>query len=158
MQSLVYHYNHVNVEAQMATSSSLLHWVRQMLAVRKAHPAFGLGGYRNVPVESENVLAFLREVEEPNAEGEPAEAVLCIFNLSQHPVAARMRLPEFAGRGLRDLFGGAIFPAFAEDGEITLTLGSHDFFWLRVRSAYSNTSSPHTQSMPVIPVPEDSRS
>ena len=154
VQSLVYHYNHVNVEAQMATSSSLLHWVRQMLAVRKSHPAFGLGGYRNVPVESDNVLAFLREVDEKNAEGEPAESVLCVFNLSQHPVAAAMRLPEFAGRGLRDLFGGAIFPAFANDGEIMLTLGSHDFFWLRVRSASSNTASPHTQAMPVIPIAE----
>ncbi|MHA7280713.1 maltose alpha-D-glucosyltransferase [Arthrobacter sp. MDT2-2] len=158
VQSLVYHYNHVNVEAQMATSSSLLHWVRQMLAVRKAHPAFGLGTYRNVPVDSEHVLAFLREVDADNAEGEPAESVLCIFNLSQHPVAVKMRLPEFAGRGLRDLFGGAIFPAFAEDGENTLTLGSHDFFWLRVRSASSNTSSPHTEAMPVIPLPEAIRS
>ena len=65
-----------------------------------------------------------------------------------------MHLPEFAGRGLRDLFGGSIFPTFGEDGEVTLTLGSHDFFWLRVRSASSNTSSPHTQSMPVIPIPE----
>ena len=36
IQSLVYHYNHVNVEAQMATSSSLLHWVRGMLAGPRA--------------------------------------------------------------------------------------------------------------------------
>jgi maltose alpha-D-glucosyltransferase/alpha-amylase len=154
VQSLVYHYNHVNVEAQLATSSSLLHWMRQMLAVRRAHPAFGLGDYRNVPTESESVLAFLREVHEGNSEGERPEVVLCIFNLSQHPVAARMHLPEFAGRGLRDLFGGMPFPAFAEDGNITLTLGSHDFYWLRLRSASSNSASPHTEALPVIPIPE----
>ncbi|MBG6217980.1 maltose alpha-D-glucosyltransferase/alpha-amylase [Arthrobacter sp. CAN_A6] len=154
VQSLVYNYSHVNVEAQLATSSSLLHWVRQMLAVRRAHPAFGLGEYRNVPTESDAVLAFLREVKDGNAEHEQPEVVLCIFNLSQHPVAARMHLPEFAGRGLRDLFGGAIFPAFGPEGDLTLTLGSHDFFWLRLRSASSNSSSPHTEALPVIPISE----
>ncbi|MHA7263213.1 maltose alpha-D-glucosyltransferase [Arthrobacter sp. TMN-37] len=154
VQSLVYHYNHVNVEAQLATSSSLLHWMRQMLAVRRANPAFGLGDYRNVPTEAESVLAFVREVHEGNSEGERPEVVLCIFNLSQHPVAANLHLPEFAGRGLRDLFGGMPFPAFAEDGNITLTLGSHAFYWLRLRSASSNSASPHTAAMPVIPIPE----
>jgi maltose alpha-D-glucosyltransferase/alpha-amylase len=154
VQSLVYHYNHVNVEAQLATSSSLLHWMRQMLAVRRAHPAFGLGDYRNVPTESESVLAFLREVHDGNKEGERPEVVLCIFNLSQHPVAANLNLPEFAGRGLRDLFGGMPFPAFAADGHITLTLGSHDFYWLRLRSSSSNSASPYTEALPVIPIPE----
>jgi maltose alpha-D-glucosyltransferase/alpha-amylase len=154
VQSLVYHYNHVNVEAQLATSSSLLHWMRQMLAVRRAHPAFGLGDYRNVPTESESVLAFLREVHDGNTEGERPEVVLCIFNLSQHPVAANLNLPEFAGRGLRDLFGGMPFPAFSADGHITLTLGSHDFYWLRLRSASSNSASPYTEALPVIPIPE----
>jgi maltose alpha-D-glucosyltransferase/alpha-amylase len=154
VQSLVYHYNHVNVEAQLASSSSLLHWMRQMLAVRRASPAFGLGSYRNVPTNAEPVLAFLRELPEGNPEGEQPGVVLCIFNLSQHPVAATLQLPEFSGRGLRDLFGGTPFPAFADDGGLTLTLGSHDFFWLRLRSSSSNTASPLTEAMPIIPVTE----
>ncbi|KRF09405.1 trehalose synthase [Arthrobacter sp. Soil782] len=152
VQSLVYHYNHVNVEAQLASSSSLLHWMRQMLAVRRSHPAFGLGSYRNVPTEAEPVLAFIREVPADNPEGEQPEVILCVFNLSQHPVAARLHLPEYSGRGLRDLFGGTPFPAFGEDGDLTLTLGSHDFYWLRLRSASSNVASPHTEAMPVIPI------
>ncbi|MGM0931425.1 MAG: maltose alpha-D-glucosyltransferase [Actinomycetota bacterium] len=150
VQSLVYHYNYVNVEAQLAHNSSLLHWMRQMLAVRKAHPAFGLGNYQNVPVESESVLAFLREVPENNPEGVEKEVLLCIFNLSQHPVAAPLQLPQFAGRGLRDLFGGTPFPAFDEAGQLTLTLGSHDFFWLRLRAITSNLASPQTETLPVI--------
>ena len=154
VQSLVYHYNHVNVEAQLASSSSLLHWMRQMLAVRRSHPAFGLGSYRNVPTEAEPVLAFIREVPADNPEGEQPEVILCVFNLSQHPVAARLHLPEYSGRGLRDLFGGTPFPAFGEDGDLTLTLGSHDFYWLRLRSASSNVASPHTEAIPVIPISE----
>jgi maltose alpha-D-glucosyltransferase/alpha-amylase len=84
--------------------------------------------------------------------GVDGETVLCAFNLSQHPVAARLRIPDYAGRGLRDVFGGQPFPGINEDGTLTLTLGSHDFFWLRVRSAASNPSSPYTQAMPILSI------
>ena len=153
VQSLVYHFNQVNVEAQQAHSASLLNWTRQILSVRKAHLAFGLGGYQNVEASADSVLAFLRELPEGNPEGELAESMLCVFNLSQHPVATQLRLPQYAGRGLRDVFGGTVFPTVGEDGLLTLTLGSHDFFWLRLRSANSNLASPLTQPMPLVAGP-----
>jgi maltose alpha-D-glucosyltransferase / alpha-amylase len=131
-QSLVYHYASVNVEAQMATSSSLLHWTRGMLAVRKKHPVFGLG--RFVPVECDNphVLAFLRVLDQAEVSGEPAETVLCVNNLSQVPQGARLDLPGYGGATLQDLFGGTGFPAVPDDGELEITMGSRDFFWLKV--------------------------
>ncbi|MGO4383812.1 maltose alpha-D-glucosyltransferase [Specibacter sp. RAF43] len=150
IQSLVYHYNHVNVEAQSAHASSLLHWNRQILAVRKAHSAFGLGRYEPVPSSHESVLAFLRVLPVGNEEEEKPESVLCVFNLSQHPSAATLHLPGLAGRGLRDLFGDDIFPGISDDGKITLTMGSYDFFWLRVRSHASNVLSTDTQALPVL--------
>ena len=42
----VYGYQAVNVEAQMRNPSSLLHWMRRMLEVRKQHPVFGTGQLR----------------------------------------------------------------------------------------------------------------
>ena len=42
-QDPVYGYQAVNVEAQRDSSTSLLHWTRTMLAVRKRHEAFALG-------------------------------------------------------------------------------------------------------------------
>jgi maltose alpha-D-glucosyltransferase/alpha-amylase len=150
VQSLVYHYNHVNVEAQTAHTSSLLHWNKQILQIRKAHPAFGLGRYEPVITSNESVLAFLRVLPVGNEEGESPETMLCVFNLSQHPASTTVHLPSLAGRGLRDVFGGDIFPGVREDGDLTLTLGSYDFFWLRVRSQSSNVLSTQTQAMPVI--------
>ena len=47
---------------------------------------------------------------------------------------------------------GQAFPGVGEDGTLTLTLGSHDFFWLRIRSAASNPASPFTQAMPVLSI------
>lgn len=134
ISSLVYHYNNVNVEAQMAHSSSLLHWVRGMLQVRARHPVFGLGDFDVVPADNPTVLAFTRSMDADEDSGDAAEAVLCVNNLSSRPQATTVQLPErFAGRELADLFGGSGFPWVAPDGRVTITLGSRDFFWLRLR-------------------------
>ena len=156
IQSLVYNYTTVNVEQQLAHSSSMLHWLRQMLGVRRQHPVFGTGTYRNVETSTPQVLAFLREsteapvAEDLHVESGPAEQILCVYNLSQHPVSAELHLPEYAERGLRDVFGGHVFPVIDEAGNTTIALGSQGFYWLRVRSPKSDVSSPATTSLPVI--------
>ncbi|MEQ4520161.1 maltose alpha-D-glucosyltransferase [Pseudarthrobacter sp. B907] len=152
IQSLVYNYSMANVEAEAAHSGSLLRWTRQILSVRKNHPAFGLGSFQHVEADHDVVLSYLRELSAGNAAGEDPETILCAFNLSQHPVATTLKVPQYAGRGLRDVFGGQAFPAISDDGTLTLTLGSHDFFWLRIRSSASNPASPHTQAMPILSI------
>ncbi|RYG77928.1 maltose alpha-D-glucosyltransferase [Yimella sp. RIT 621] len=136
ISSLVYHYNNVNVEAQMAHSSSLLHWVREMLAIRAQYPVFGLGDFVVRETDNDTVLAFTRTIA---AEDDPDDqisirSVLCLNNLSSSPQWVTIQLgSEFAGARLRDLFGGAHFPVVGEDGNATFTLGSRDFFWLSLR-------------------------
>jgi maltose alpha-D-glucosyltransferase/alpha-amylase len=134
IQSLVYHYNNVNVEAQLASSSSLLHWTRGMLTIRKRHPVFGLGQF--VPVETDNdaILAFMRvlDADTPGAEGENPETVLCLNNLAPTPQACTVKLPEYPGAHLVDLFGGGGFPQVQDGGVLPVMLGSRDFFWLRM--------------------------
>ncbi|WP_068397295.1 maltose alpha-D-glucosyltransferase [Kribbia dieselivorans] len=144
--SLVYHYNNVNVEAQMASSSSLLHWVRAMLAIRREHPVFGIGTFEIVPADNDAVLAFVRAPEESPAGDEAAdeewpsresETILCVNNLASRPQATTITLPaSMAGARLRDLFGGSGFPTIGPDGTVSLTLGSRDFFWLKVEAAH----------------------
>ena len=134
ISSLVYHYNNVNVEAQMASGSSLLHWTRGMLAVRSAHEVFGVGDYVACPSDNDTILAFARVLPEPEPGSDPVEgypAVLCVNNLSSRPQAARITVPpEWAGAIVTDLFGGWGFPDVDAEGTITLTLGSRSFFWL----------------------------
>ncbi len=133
VQSLVHHFSTVNVEAQLASRSSLLHWTRSMLEVRKRHLAFALGRYYPVEADNPAVLAFLRSIEDDDT-GEPADPVLCVNNLSQSPQATTLRLVGHAGAELEDLFGGSGFPLVAGDGTVQVSLGSRDFFWLRVRT------------------------
>ncbi|WP_088318884.1 maltose alpha-D-glucosyltransferase [Kineosporia sp. R_H_3] len=134
VQSLANHYAAVNVEAQLATSASLLHWTRAMLGVRRRHPVFGLGEF--VPVEADNphVLAFLRVLGD-DVPGEAPETVLCVNNLSGSPQGTRLSLPEHAGSVVTDIFGGTGFEAVPADGLLPVTLGSRDFFWLTLGTA-----------------------
>ena len=46
VQSLVYHYQAINVEAQLAQPSSLLHWTRGILSIRRKHPVLGNGSFQ----------------------------------------------------------------------------------------------------------------
>ncbi|MEZ0166345.1 maltose alpha-D-glucosyltransferase [Kineococcus sp. LSe6-4] len=140
VQSLVYHYQSVNVEAQLATGSSLLHWVRALLAVRRRHPAFGRGAYLQLTSRDEEahcsndaVLAFLRVLE--RSAGAEGETVLCVNNLSDHPQAASLRLPGHAGATLRDVFGGAPLGTVDGDGTFEVTCGPRGFYWLTVEGS-----------------------
>jgi maltose alpha-D-glucosyltransferase/alpha-amylase len=142
VQSLVYHYAAVNVEASLATSSSLLHWTRAMLNVRKRHPVFGLGSFVPVEVDNPHVLAFLRVLREGDVPGELPETVLCVANLSSVPQGTVLQLPEFGGAKLSDLFGGTGFPSLDPTGDLALTIGSRDFFWLQITAAPAAGAGP----------------
>lgn len=133
VQSLVYHYNLINVESQLAQSRSLLHWIRNVIHVRKAHPTFGLGSLSVLDSDHESALAFVRSYAGSGTHlGDQAEEIVCVFSFAHNPIAVTVQAPEFAGAKLTDLFGGAQFPPFDEDGTLTLTLGTQSFYWLRV--------------------------
>ena len=124
VQSLVHTYAFVNVEAQLAQPTSLLHWVHGMLAVRRRHPVFGNGDFVILRTDNDAVLAFLRR--------SPDETILCVANMATTPRSATVHLPDHAGHTLSDVFGGAAFPPVNARGDLTVTLGSRDFFWLTV--------------------------
>ena len=138
VDSLLFNRQAVNVEAQLASSSSLLHWVQNVLTVRRQHPVFGIGDFTIASADNPAVLAYTRVDHSPDPDpptrraGERgAAAVLCVNNLSARPQAATITLPpELHGQVTADLFGGGGFPDVAQDGTLTLSLGPRGFFWL----------------------------
>ena len=107
-----------------AHSGSLLHWMRQMLASGATTRPSGSAATATSKPSHDVVLPYLRELPEGECGGRAdAETMLCVFNLSQHPVAAKLRLPAVRRRGLRDLFGGQPFPAFGDDGDADADAG-----------------------------------
>lgn len=133
VQSLVYNYTLVNVESQLAQSRSLLHWVRNVIHVRKAHPTFGLGSLRVLRTNHESVLAFVREYEGSGTQfGDAPERILCVFSFSHNPVSVSIELTGDEGETPYDLFGGGAFPTVGDDGILTLTLATQSFYWLHL--------------------------
>jgi maltose alpha-D-glucosyltransferase/alpha-amylase len=133
VQSLVYNYNLINVESQLAQSRSLLHWVRNVIHVRKGHPTFGLGNLRVLKTNHESVLAFVREYEGTGTQfGDSAENVLCVFSFAHNPVSVTVEVDGYAGATTFDLFGGGQFPRVDDEGTVTLTLGTQSFYWLHL--------------------------
>ncbi|MET1045014.1 MAG: maltose alpha-D-glucosyltransferase [Microbacteriaceae bacterium] len=133
VQSLVYNYSQINVESQLAQSRSLLHWVRNVIHVRKAHPAFGLGSIRVLRTNHESVLAFVREYAGSGTQfGDSPERILCVFSFAHNPLTVQIEAEDLAGATTFDLFGGSQFPTIDEQGTIELTLGTQSFYWLHV--------------------------
>ena len=133
VQSLVYNYTHTNVETQLAQSSSLLHWVRNLIHVRKVHPAFGHGGIRVLKTSDPAVLAFVRELETDDPT-RPGESILCVFSFAHTPVAVRIDLSDVKQSGVSDLFGGRRFPGVEHDRGLRVTLSPQGFYWLQLNA------------------------
>ncbi|WP_436501902.1 maltose alpha-D-glucosyltransferase [Actinokineospora sp. HUAS TT18] len=119
----VYGFQAVNVEAQMNNTSSLLHWTRRMLQVRKEHPAFGLGDFTELGASNPSVLAYLRRHED--------DVVICVNNLSRFPQPVELHLADHAGWVPIELTGGVRFPPIGELPYL-LTLPGHGFYWFQL--------------------------
>lgn len=151
VQSLVYNYQHVNVEAQMAQPSSLLRWLRNLMQVRRQHPAFGLGELHVRDTNHESVLAYIREYagepEHPHSGAKP-ERILCVFSFAETPTQATISLPGNEGRRVFDIFGWQEFESVSDAGTVTLTFGAKQFYWLLL--AEPDTVSTATSAIPII--------
>ncbi|MBA3820196.1 MAG: maltose alpha-D-glucosyltransferase [Deltaproteobacteria bacterium] len=116
-----YHYEAINVEAQQSNPSSLLWWMKRLLAKRKEHRLFGRGSIEFMTGDNPRVLAFVREYE--------GEAVLVVANLSRYVQCARLNLERLRTMVPIELFGRMRFPEITELPYF-ISLGPHDFYWL----------------------------
>ncbi len=119
----VYGFQVTNVEAQLRNTSSLLHWTRRLIEVRKQNPAFGLGGFHDLGGNNPSVFSFVREFGD--------DLVLCVNNLSRSAQAVELDLRAYEGVSPVEMLGGAHFPRIGELPYL-LTLGGHDFYWFRL--------------------------
>jgi len=120
----VYGYPAVNVEAQQRHSTSLLHWMRRAIEVRKQHKVFGRGSLEFIKPENRKIFAFTRTYQ--------SETVLCVYNLSRSPQAAELDLGSFEGRVPVEIFGDVEFPRIT-DQTYQLTFNEYGFFWFALK-------------------------
>jgi maltose alpha-D-glucosyltransferase/alpha-amylase len=119
----VYGFQVTNVENQLRNTTSLLHWIRTMISVRKQHPTFGVGSYSEIGSRNPTVLSFVREFGD--------DVVLCVNNLSRFPQPVELDLRRFEGYTPIELTGRVQFPQIGVLPYM-LTLAGHGFYWFEL--------------------------
>jgi maltose alpha-D-glucosyltransferase/alpha-amylase len=120
IQDPVYGYQAINVESQNSDPSSLLNWVRRLIAVRRQHRSFGRGTMTLIYPRNRKVLCYVREF--------AGERILCVANLSRAAQAAEIDLSRYKGAVPIELMGHSAFPPIG-DLPYLVTLPAYGFFW-----------------------------
>ncbi len=120
VQSPVYGYQAVNVEAQLRVPTSLLNWMKRLIAIRMRYPALARGSTRFLSPSNEKVLTYIREYQ--------GQQVLVVNNLSRFCQYAELELRDYEGCVPLECFGNNPFPRIGELPYL-LTLGPHGFYW-----------------------------
>jgi maltose alpha-D-glucosyltransferase / alpha-amylase len=119
----VYGYQSVNVDAQQRSQTSLLNWMKRLIAVRKRYPVFGRGSVQFLHPTNQKVLAYTREHE--------GQHVLVINNLSRFAQPCELDLSHYNGWTPIEMVGNTNFPRIGELPYF-ITLGPHSFYWFRL--------------------------
>ncbi|HZM44012.1 MAG TPA: maltose alpha-D-glucosyltransferase [Burkholderiales bacterium] len=119
----IYGYEAVNVEAQTRDLSSMLNWMKRILAVRQSTSAFGRGRITFLRAGNRKILAYVREYGD--------DAVLCVANLARSAQPVELDLARFKGRVPVEMLGRAAFPPVGELPYM-LTLPAYGFYWFRL--------------------------
>jgi maltose alpha-D-glucosyltransferase / alpha-amylase len=120
----VWGYEAINVEAQQDDPSSLLSWMRNMIALRKLFTVFGRGGIEFLDPSNRKILAYLRQYQE--------EQVLCVANLSRFAQPVDLDLSKLEGLTPVEMLGYVDFPVI-EKKPYRFTMAAYSFLWLELQ-------------------------
>jgi maltose alpha-D-glucosyltransferase / alpha-amylase len=120
----VWGYEAINVDAQQGDPSSLLSWMRNMIALRKLFAVFGRGEIEFLNPSNRKILAYLRRYQ--------AEQVLCVANLSRFAQPVDLDLSKLEGMTPVEMLGYVDFPPI-EKQPYRLTLAPYSFLWLELQ-------------------------
>ncbi|HEX3019179.1 MAG TPA: maltose alpha-D-glucosyltransferase [Chitinispirillaceae bacterium] len=116
-----YHFETINVRNQIGSFSSLLWWMRGIIAMRRRFRAFSRGDLEILPSDNSKILSFCRRYED--------ELILVIVNLSRFSQLVHIDMPQYSGLIPEEVFGKTIFPII-KDTPYMLTIGPYDHYWL----------------------------
>ena len=129
----VWGYQAVNVEADESDASSLLNWMRNLIALRKLFRVFGRGTLRFLTPSNRKILAYIRSLD--------GEHVLCVTNLSRYAQPVDLDLSDLAGITPLEMLGYVEFPMITRE-PYRLTLGPYGFFWLELHGTSEQVKLP----------------
>ncbi|HEX4652270.1 MAG TPA: maltose alpha-D-glucosyltransferase [Granulicella sp.] len=141
----IWGYQAINVEAQQSDPSSLLHWSRNMIALRKLFQVFGRGTLEFLEPENRKILAYVRRFADKDGDGNDirgqGETVLCVANLSRFAQPVSLDLAEFDGMLPVEMLGYVPFPQITKT-PYALSIAPYSFLWLELQPAPEKAETP----------------
>ena len=134
----IYGYQVVNVEAQLADQSSLLHWTRNMIALRKLFQVFGRGTLTFLHPENRKILAYIRDLKREDGSH---ETVLCVANLSRFAQPVSLDLTPYNGLIPVEMLGYVSFPPITA-AAYPLSVAPYAFLWFELQPAPAVIAEP----------------
>jgi maltose alpha-D-glucosyltransferase/alpha-amylase len=138
-----YHYESLNIENQQRNPSSLLWWMKRVIAMRKRFKAFGRGALEFLLPDNPKILAFIRKYED--------ESILVLANLSRYFQVAELDLSSYAGCVPQEAASQNRFPIIRESPYV-LSLGPHNYIWLLLKKEAETFSISGEKTLPELQV------
>lgn len=139
----VYRYEYVNVTTQDENPSSMLWWIRQVLAMRKRLKVFGRGDMEFITSSNSKVLCFLRSYDK--------QQIILVANLSQYSQVTILNLTAYKDSDVTEVFSQNRFMNVGE-GRYTLTIGPYGYFWLQLDAAEKKNKGNGGDDLPLFAV------
>lgn len=136
----IYRYESVNVATQSENPSSLLWWLRQVIAMRKRLSVFGRGDMKFIDSTNSKVLCFMRSYEK--------QRIILVANLSQFSQVATLNLSEFKDCDVTEVFSQNRFMNVGE-GQYSITIGPYGYYWLQLDTAEKRAKSESSGELPL---------
>jgi len=136
-----YRHESVNVATQEENPTSLLWWIKHVLAMRKRLNIFGRGSMKVIESSNAKVLAFVRTVDK--------QRVIVVANLSQFSQATTLDLKDYKDCDITEAFSQNRFMSVGE-GDYPITIGPYGYFWFQVDVAEKKEKTEASGELPLL--------
>jgi maltose alpha-D-glucosyltransferase/alpha-amylase len=119
-----YRFESVNVATQEENPSSLMWWIKNVLAMRKRLNVFGRGDLTFIESTNAKVLCFARSYKN--------QKVVVVANLSQFSQSTTLDFSAYKDCDVTEAFSQNRFRSITTDGEYPITIGPYGYFWFQV--------------------------
>ncbi|MEJ7645504.1 MAG: maltose alpha-D-glucosyltransferase [Chryseolinea sp.] len=137
----VYRHESVNVATQEENHSSFLWWMKNIITMRKRLNLFGRGEMKFIESSNAKVLAFVRSYENLQ--------IIVIANLSQFSQAASLKLTEFKGHDITEVFSQSRFLSVGGE-DYSITVGPYGYYWLQVDASTKRERLEASGELPLV--------
>ena len=131
-----YHFESVNVENHEKNPTSMLWWMRRIIAQRKQYKAFSRGDIKFIESNNPKVLAFIRQYED--------EAILVVINLSRYAQQAELDLSEFKGYRPVEIFSRNKFSRI-KNKAYKFPVQFKNYFWFELQKPLTKEEKEYTE-------------